>query len=107
MQVINMTPHDITVKIDDNEKIYKASGKTIRLEFVSEVAGEIDGFPINKQVLIGHNFPGVTPNTLYLVSAIALTEAKKMGRTDFVAPDTSNAERNTQGHIISVPGFVQ
>jgi len=38
---------------------------------------------------------------------MVLNAAKAQGRTDVVAPDTANAVRNDDGHIVSVPGFIR
>jgi len=53
------------------------------------------------------DLPAPQNDTVYVVSAIVLSAAKEQGRTDVVAPDTSNAVRNDAGHIVSVPGFVK
>lgn len=123
MKVINLTPHKIVVanqkwsagcgiSMSDTANWpevrveYPASGEVVRLDFESHEEGKLDGFSISQQVLVGHNLPDPVEGTYLLISAMVLAEARVMGRTDCLAPDTSNAKRNEKGHIISVPGFV-
>ena len=53
--------------------------------------------------------PDPRPDTFLIVSGLVLDAAKASGRNDCIAPATGHPEvkRNTQGHIISVPGFVK
>ena len=53
------------------------------------------------------DLPAPQDDTIYIVSALVLSAAKAAGRTDCVAPDTANAVRDDNGHIVSVPGFVR
>lgn len=105
IKIVNLTPH--SVKITDGQS-FEPSGKVARVDAIQEDAGNINGIPIKKQTF-GEiiDLPEPQDNTVFIVSAIVLAAAKAQGRTDVVAPDTSNAVRNEQGHIISVPGFVK
>ena len=130
MTFVNCTPHNITVESLIVQNVYhpegenwhksqttfQPSGNVARVEVeeiqktpfifhledfyeerfeVSEQKfGEIIGLPKQKEGVV------------YIVSAIVLTAAKAVGRTDCVAPNTAQAKRNDQGHIISVPGFI-
>jgi len=105
MTVVNMTPHDIVVEYNGTRKIYKASGNVARLEMSTKVIGELDGFPIQKNTVAGHNLPEEQNGVFLLVSAMILGELKGV-RGDLIAPNTNAAVRNEKGHIISVPGFV-
>jgi hypothetical protein len=103
MRIINLTPHTIVV----GEKEYHASGIVARAEMQSIPSGEIDGFPVVENKVIGHNMPEPQEGTYLLVSAMILNIGKELGRTDLIAPDTNRATRNEKGHIVSVPGFIK
>jgi len=108
MKVVNMTPHKIIVESKNSTKkeSYEPSGSIIRLNFESNQIGELDGFPILENKLVGHNLPEKKEGVVYLVSAMVLAETKKIGRDDFIAPNTNDSERNEKGHILSVHSFV-
>ena len=104
MSVINTTPHKIVLENGDIHKEYEPSGLIIRLDFKQKIIGELDGLPIIKNELVGHNLPIQKEGTILLVSAMILSSFPN--RKDLVSPDTNNANRNEKGHIISVPAFV-
>lgn len=105
MKLINLTPHDI--KFADGTVI-PASGSVARVSVSQTDDGDINGIPIKKQVfgdIVG--LPDSADDTVYIVSSIVLSAAKAIGRTDVVAPDTSNAIRDDKGHIVAVPALVR
>lgn len=105
IKIINLTPH--SVKITDGQN-FEPSGKVTRVDTIQENAGNINGIPVKTQTFGDIiDLPEPQDDTVFIVSAIVLAAAKTQGRTDVVAPDTSNAVRNEQGHIVSVPGFVK
>lgn len=131
MNIINCTPHTVTVDGTWHRSLYHADGEdwadtTVDYEPSGEVArvtsthklayqhktnvddynrifidiydikyGEVEGLPTPK------------PDTLYIVSSIVLERAKAAGRTDCIAPRTSDAHRDTDNRIIGVKGFIQ
>lgn len=105
IDIINLTPHAIAMS---DGTIFEPSGQVARVTVHQTDAGTIAGIPVKTQTF-GEivNLPEPKNNTVYIVSSIVLTAAKNAGRTDVVAPDTANAVRNDQGHIISVHGFVK
>ncbi len=105
-KIINLTPHAVVLKNQEVELVIEPSGSVARLDFKEVTIGELNGFPVVQQELAGHNLPSQQEGVSLLVSAMVLSEARKMGRTDCFAPDTNHAERNEKGWIISVPGFV-
>ena len=115
MNIINLTPHAINVVLpsseyegQDKKATYEPSGSIARIDMeMSTDVWEIDGFPTVKYEVVGHNLPEPTEGIYLLVSAMVLAQAKSLGRTDCIAPDTNYANRNEKGHIISVPGFVR
>lgn len=104
-KIVNLTPHDIVIT---NGPTIKPSGKVARVSVQQVDAGTINGVPVKKQTFGDIvDLPDPADDTVYIVSALVLSAAKAAGRTDCVAPDTANAVRNDDGHIVSVPGFVK
>jgi len=108
MQVINLTPHTIAVINNDLglSKVYKKSGTVIRTSLDYENVKLVDGFPVVTTRNLLSPLPAQKPDTVYIVSAVVLQQARYLGRTDFVAPDSNHASRDYAGNIISVPGWV-
>ena len=105
IKIVNLTPHPISITDGDT---FAPSGKVARVKAIQEDAGIINGIPVKTQTFGDIiDLPEPQDDTIFIVSAIVLSAAKAIGRTDVVAPDTSNAVRNDQGHIVSVPGFVK
>jgi hypothetical protein len=135
-KIVNMTPHSVVVEFKEGyhcnycgspdynpdcpecrgtgggsvfhkKKVYEPSGVVARVEMEQSPVGKVDGFYIMESKVVGHNLPDPVDGTYLLVSAMVLSEAKKLGRRDCIAPNTNEAVRNEKGHIISVPGFVK
>lgn len=105
MKIINLTPHDVVIT---DGPTFPPSGTVARVSVQQVDAGDIDGIPVKTQIfgdIVG--LPAPQQDTVFVVSAMVLNAAKAQGRTDVVAPDTANAVRNDDGHIVSVPGFVK
>ena len=105
IKIINCTPHPIVIT---DGPTFDPSGKVARVDAIQSDAGSINGIPVKTQTFGDIiDLPDPQDDTIFIVSAIVLSAAKAVRRTDVVAPDTSNAVRNDQGHIVSVPGFVK
>lgn len=108
--IINLTPHDITVRLEDGtEKTFPASGKIARVSTTSKVVGEADGIPIAAQSFEDiEGLPKPQEGTIYLVSMVVRQAAQAEGRTDVISPDTSpeGAIRDDKGRIVAVRRFV-
>jgi len=105
MKIINLTPHAINIT---DGPTFPPSGKVARVSVQQVDDGMIDGVPVKKQTFGDIvDLPPPAPDTVYIVSSLVLSAAKAAGRTDCVAPDTANAVRDENGHIVSVPGFVR
>ena len=109
MNLINLTPHPITIALAGSEVSIPPSGTVARVEMEQVERGirVIDGLhvPIHANVpkdIVG--LPDPESGVGYLVSAVVL--AAVTDRDDVFAPDTNNAARNEQGHIVSVPALV-
>lgn len=105
MKIINLTPHAVVIT---DGPTFQPSGKVARVSVQQVDAGDLNGIPVKKQTFGDIvDLPAPAPDTVYIVSAIVLSAAKDAARTDCVAPDTANAVRDDNGHIVSVPGFVR
>lgn len=105
MKIVNLTPHAVVIS---NGPTFPPSGTVARVSVQQVDAGTIAGIPVKTQTFGDIvDLPAPADDTIYIVSALVLSAAKAAGRTDCVAPDTSNAVRNDAGHIVSVPGFVR
>lgn len=102
MEYVNLTPHQINL---NNGRSFPASGQVARItvgfsevkdDLCWQVFGAVD------------NLPAPQEGVRLIVSALVLT-ALRGSRSDVVAPATNHPEcvRNEQGHIVSVPCFVQ
>ena len=105
MKIINLTPHPISIT---DGPTFPPSGTVARVTTQQVDAGTVAGIQVKEQTfgdIVG--LPDPQPDTVFVVSAIVLAAAKAAGRTDVVAPNTANAVRDNDGHIVSVPGFVK
>lgn len=102
MNFVNLTPHEINT---NDGRIFKPMGlvrvsakfsQPDKLGIITQEFGDLKGLPAPKE------------NTKYIVSLLVLDVAKKIGRTDCVAPASGHPEtvRNEKGHIVSVPYFI-
>lgn len=107
MQLINLTPHAIVIRLPDGDREIPASGSVARVATSHVPAGTIDGIPVFDQTFGEiEGLPEPQEGVVFIVSAIVLAAAKELGRTDVVAPDTARAIRNEDGQIVAVPGLV-
>lgn len=99
---VNLTPHTITM---NDGTSYASVG-------VCRVSNSFTSFDDNGvcDVVYGDivGLPKPSADTLYIVSALVLSAAKAVGRTDCVAPATGHPDCvRKDGFIVSVPGFVR
>lgn len=123
-KIINCTPHKIVVDSTElcvetgefvsEKRTFNTSGNIARV--CTDVKKESD-IMLDSTVFIEFSvestertmiegLPDPVEGTLYIVSQIVLEEGKKQGRNDLIAPNTNRAERDAEGNIISVPGFI-
>ena len=133
MNIINCTPHEICVvgtRVQsvyhpegenwwDTEVKYPTSGNIARVSteysHAQTVEFDHDGYYHTRieisNVIFGEieDLPAPAENTLYIVSGLVLSAAKESGRTDCIAPRTSDANRDPKdpSKIISVKGFIR
>lgn len=104
---VNLTPHALWVKKEDDTVVIPPSGQVARVGVVTETLPSVGRFSISKQVFGEvEGLPEPTEGTYFIVSALVGGQVK--GRCDVFGPDTGqSAIRNDKGHIIAVRGLVQ
>ena len=108
MKLVNLTPHDVIIRLPGGDRVIPASGTVARVATSHELVDEIDGIPVSAQTYGQiEGLPEPRDGVFYVVSAVVLAAAKELGRTDVVAPDTARAIRNEAGQIVAVPGLVR
>jgi len=105
VSIRNLTPHAIVVDNGVNSKVYEPDGLIARVNTESTVVGEVDGFEVVANTVVGDNLPAPVDGVYLIVSAMVL--GLRPDRADLIAPNTGAAKRNEKGHIVSVPGFVR
>lgn len=110
MKLVNLTPHDVVVRLDNREeKVYPSVGSA-RVTTYSEVVGQVDGIDIVSQSYGDiEGLPAPKEGVLYIVSLVVRMAAQQQGRDDVISPDTSpqGAIRDDAGRIIAVRRFVR
>jgi hypothetical protein len=112
MQIINLTPHTITVVNAENEIIrqYPSAG-VARAKTIAERINEVDGIPVMATTFGDvEGLPEPQDGVTYIVSMVVAQAARY--RADVVAPDTGptayrHAEGPQKGQIIGVRAFVR
>lgn len=97
MQIINLTPHAVTIVKETGNLIFPASGQLARVSARTVTVGEIDGIPVT-ETLYGEveGLPAETAETIYIVSSLVAQRCK--GRNDVFIPNES--VRDEAGRII-------
>lgn len=107
-KIINCTPHDVSVKLENGEIItYKPSGSIARVVNTEEYINEdINGIPLIKSVTSEpFGVPAPQKDTLYIVATMVL-ESPTNTRYDLIAPNTGmTACRDSNGRIKYVTSF--
>ncbi|RMG02005.1 MAG: hypothetical protein D6735_10970 [Acidobacteria bacterium] len=111
MNIINLTPHKITVIIEDERgnpivQEYYPSGIVARVNSTQAELMRVNGIPVVKTVFGDvENLPDRADDTIYIVSSI-VAQAVAGKRDDVVAPDTGpTALRDEAGKIVGVTRF--
>jgi hypothetical protein len=108
MIIINATPHDVHLIVDDTKTTFEKSGILPRVNQNNLDLPSLDfnGIQIPlKMTTLGEiiDLPLPQPNVFYIVSLLVLEAGKKVGRKDLIAPDTL---RDEKGNIIGCKGFI-
>lgn len=111
MKIVNLTPHTVNV-CDESGSVVRSiepSGKVLRLPTRAYAAGELDEIPLVRlSYEEPEDLPPVENDTVYIVSSLMIEPLARMGRRDFVAPDTSpgSVVRDDEGRIIGVKRLI-
>jgi hypothetical protein len=105
--MLNLTPHEIVVRLTDgSERVYPASGTVARVSTRETSAADLDGIKTvyrRTGKVEGLTLPLTQP---VLVSGMVLAELE--GMDNVFAPDTgSTAIRNAAGHVVAVTRLVR
>lgn len=101
MTIKNLTPHVITVLLDDGTKKVFPSDGVARAAVTTTVVGNIDGIDIVSTVFGDPvDLPDPTPDTRFIVSLATANAARAAGRTTDDLLVTANPVRNDDGVII-------
>jgi len=106
MALINLTPHQVVVRLaDGGDVIFSPSGRVARCAVSQETVGEANGIPIVRSVFGAvEGLPEAQDGTIYIVSSLVAQAVA--GREDVVAPDTGpTAVRDEGGRIVAVTRF--
>jgi len=123
MRVVNLTPHEITLQLEDGRRVsIPPSGKIFRLDELDEpassVAVKVDGEDVEVEVeVVRRSFRVTNFEELFekedmvaivsLPALIALRQAGIRTRAMIVAPDTgATAIRDERGQIVAVRRFI-
>jgi hypothetical protein len=96
MQVINLTEHTITDLLTG--KVYEKSGKLFRTTTIPKPQSGYGDMQVNlyePALYGGTKLPPVLPNTVYIVSNMALNAIPK-NRKDFIAPGPVTKDKRTR-----------
>lgn len=113
MNIINLTPHKITVITEDENRNpcvheFPPSGMIARVSSTQTIAARIGNIDVVKtQFGEVENLPEPQEDTIYIVSSL-VAQALAGKRDDVVAPDTGpTAYRDEEGRITAVRRFQQ
>ena len=103
MNLVNLTPHVVTLVTPEGELTIPPSGTLARVAEVATPRGVItvDGVEIPivaKRFGQIENLPEPQPDTIFIVSALVAQAAWSMGRTDVACP--GDPVRNDAGQVI-------
>ena len=105
MNIVNLTPHPITIRLDGIDHVHAPSGLVARVsEADNIVVGSVYGFPVLGKTRFGDviDLPSPVEGTVYIVSGMV---AANIARSDVYSPATGpkdEAIRNDKGHIVAV-----
>lgn len=111
--LINLTPHAVSVYGPDGVIDIPASGQLCRVKNSQEAVGRLAGIPVYRQTFDAvEGLPEPQLGTIYIVSSLVLRALAEAGepRGDVVAPGTGPQDgcvRDISGRILGVTRFVK
>ena len=108
LEIVNLTPHAITLRGEGAELTIPPSGGVARVLTRETVVGDLIGIPVITRVMGRvEGLPDQRDGVAYIVSSMVLEALRGMGRRDIYAPDTGpTAIRDEQGRIVAVTRLV-
>lgn len=103
MNLLNLTPHAITLRTPDGDVTFPPSGKIARVETVETITGELAGVPVIARSM-GATTGLPTDGTPCLVSAMVLSAVP--GMIGVYAPDSGPTAIRENGQIVAVTRLV-
>jgi hypothetical protein len=101
---LNLTPHSIVIRTNDNEMTIPASGMVVRVSMDDQLVDNIHGVPVISRTT--SKVVGI-PETDKAVIVSAMVLSAVPNRPNTFAPDTgATAIRNDEGHIEAVTRLV-
>ena len=103
-QLVNLTPHDVVIRHDDEDIVIPKSGIVARVketEIHTEIINGVQVTDIHYEKT--SNLPESKDGIYYIVSNVVAYA--NSGRHDLVFPDGLNAYRDEKGQIEAVPGL--
>ena len=101
---INLTPHEIRVRLTNGEEFkFAPSGQAARVSVTSEKVAEPEGIPVLRQVFGAvQGLPEPEEGVIYITSTLVAQVAK---RVDVVSPDTGPTAIREAGQVVAVRGL--
>lgn len=112
MQLVNLTPHSLTLFTPQGVVELPASGQLARVRSTSEPAGEVLGMPVVRSSFEPvSGLPAPELGKCFVVSSLVLAalRAEGVSRNDLLAPGTGpndGAVRNSTGQVVGVTRLV-
>lgn len=109
MKFVNLTPHEIVVRLPDDTHRHFPSEGNCRVAVTQKEDCKEDGIPI----FINHygaveGLPTYQPDTYYIVSLMVINALKTdtKFRGDVLSPDSGPTAIRENGKIVAVRGFI-
>ena len=113
MNLVNLTPHALTLRADGTDHVLPPSGTVARVSSIPGALENVSGVPVPvaSATIFGdiEGLPAPVDGTLFIVSAMVLS-ALRGSRPDVVGPGTGpadNAVRDDKGRIVAVTRLVR
>jgi hypothetical protein len=105
MNIINLTPHAVTVFCGEDEQfVFPAAAAAARVEMNREPAGDVNSIPVSR-VVVGevYGLPEPVEGTCFVVSRVVAEACPS--RHDIIVTD--GAVRDKEGRVVGCTGFAR
>ena len=113
MKFVNLTPHEIVVRLPDGTDRCFPSEGNCRIAVTQKEKDAVDGIPIFSNYYGAvEGLPAYQPDTMYIVSLMVINALKAESpdgiiREDVVSPDSGSSAVRVDGKIVAVRGFIR